>query len=464
MLLLFLTNFKWSRFDKAVILSLLAMALAIAFMVWRGDRVGARVVAISPAAGAADVSSQSDIRITFDQMMAVPNAGLPLEINPPVSGTISWDGPTLIFSPITPLKPDTTYTVSLTEHLASQNERAVLTPPAWQFQTRPARLIYVAPDTNNVDQLFVVNPFNDEILPVQLTHETVGVFDYDITVDGATVAYSALRNDGGSDLKAITMSDDQPSMLLECPEAICYGVSWTPDGQRLTYERRAILVAGTAPGPPRLWWLSVDTGETVIIFDDSQIIGYGAKWSPDGQWLSYVAPGSQGVQAYNVVDGRSFVIPSRMGSVAVWSPNSEALLVTDVQRSNDGGFAVHLLRARPESGELIDISGEGEAIEDTSPVWSPDGQWLALTRKTAGESMGKQVWLMRPDGSEARSLTDEPEAHHAFPAWSPDGRHLVYQRFPLKELNVQPAIWLMNIETGEARELIVPGNRPLWLP
>jgi TolB protein len=213
-----------------------------------------------------------------------------------------------------------------------------------------------------------------------------------------------------------------------------------------------------------LWWLSVDTGETVIIFDDSQIIGYGAKWSPDGQWLSYVAPGSQGVQAYNVVDGRSFVIPSRMGSVAVWSPNSEALLVTDVQRSNDGGFAVHLLRARPESGELIDISGEGEAIEDTSPVWSPDGQWLALTRKTAGESMGKQVWLMRPDGSEARSLTDEPEAHHAFPAWSPDGRHLVYQRFPLKELNVQPAIWLMNIETGEARELIVPGNRPLWLP
>jgi len=71
---------------------------------------------------------------------------------------------------------------------------------------------------------------------------------------------------------------------------------------------------------------------------------------------------------------------------------------------------------------------------------------------------------MRPDGSEARYLTSEPEIHHGLPVWSPDGRYLAFQRFPLKELSARPSIWLMDVETEEIRELVTPGNRPTWLP
>jgi Tol biopolymer transport system component len=212
-----------------------------------------------------------------------------------------------------------------------------------------------------------------------------------------------------------------------------------------------------------LWWLDLTTGETVPVFDDSQILGYGASWSPKGEWLSYVAPSSQGIQVYNVKDGRNLVIPSRMGGVAVWNPEGDTLLVPDIQRSNEG-FAVHLLRAKPGEGELVDISGEGQAVEDSSATWSPDGSWLVLTRKAAGASIGKQIWLMRPDSSEARYLTNEPDIHHGSPLWSPDGRYLAFQRFPLKEVNATPAIWLMDLETEESRELVAPGSRPTWLP
>jgi Tol biopolymer transport system component len=152
-----------------------------------------------------------------------------------------------------------------------------------------------------------------------------------------------------------------------------------------------------------------------------------------------------------------------MGGLAVWSPRGDGLLVADIQRQEEG-FAVHLLKADPTNGQLVDLSGQDANVEDSSPVWSPDGGWIAFTRKVAGASMGKQIWLMHPDGSEAHYLTNDTDIHHGLPEWSPDSRYLLYQRYPLKELGAQPSMWLLDTQTGQNQELVAPGNRPTWLP
>ncbi|HKK08742.1 MAG TPA: S9 family peptidase, partial [Gemmatimonadota bacterium] len=40
----------------------------------------------------------------------------------------------------------------------------------------------------------------------------------------------------------------------------------------------------------------------------------------------------------------------------------------------------------------------------TDPAWSPDGRWIAFLA-SRGEDAPTQVWLIRPDGGEARPLT-----------------------------------------------------------
>jgi Tol biopolymer transport system component len=448
-------------FKPAYRLILVLVVLAL-ILIWYGDQIGGlQVVTVNPPEGATDVSTRTVMQVTFDQKIAALGSGFPLSISPPVSGTVRWEESTLAFVPSQALAPETTYTVTLTADVQSQQGRALNSPLTWQFRTGQPRILYVAPDEGGNDQLFVINPAGGQ--PTRLTQAALGVWDYSLSPDATTLIYGALRQDGGSDLWEMAADGSGAHLLLACPEAACGGAVWSPDGRRLVYERQNILAPGTTPDPPRLWWLDPATGETRPVFKDQQWFGYGARWSPDSNWLSYVAPGSQGVQVYNINDGHSLLIPSRIGGPAVWSPRGDALLVADIWQQEES-FGVHLLQVDPTSGQLTDLSGAKANVEDTSPIFSPDGAWIALTRKVAGAAMGKQLWLMRPDGSEAHYLTNDTNINHGPPQWSPDGRYLLYQRFPLKEPDAQPGVWLLDVESQRVREVITPGNRPMWLP
>lgn len=348
----------------------------------------------------------------------------------------------------------------LTALLAWANVRSASLPSL--FNSDEPSILYISwENENDFNQLYVIQP--DGRGRQQLTNEPGGILDYAISPDGRQIVYSARKTNGSADLWLISAQGGDRRQLLACPDATCTQAVWSPDGRRLVYERRNIPVPGAPPGPPRLWWLDSQSGETLAVFQDNQWLGLGARFSPDGRWLSYIAPVNQEIQVYNLETGASLIIPSKTGEPATWSLDSASLLVSEMQFQGER-FAIHLFRAYLADASLSNLSGRNLDTNDGLPVYSPDGEWIAFGRKKPRAPMGKQLWLMRPDGSEVTAMTENPDIHYGKPAWSPDGRQIVMQGYLLAEPGAQPTLWLLDVASGEMQEIVSPGIQPAWLP
>lgn len=333
-------------------------------------------------------------------------------------------------------------------------------------------IVYLGWDENEQIQVYRQS-LGDE--SKQVTTVEAGVFEYAVAPDGETIAYSTMVVDGSSSLRQIGIDGRGSRLLLMCEQAVCGQIVWADDNRRLIYEKRPIGDDGI-PGSTYLWWLDTETGETQTVLEDQNARGTGARFSPDGQWLSYVSPEEQGAILYHLTDGRSHFVADEIGVPAAWSPAGDQVIVPNLdlviihgedgddhlQHAHEYETATHLFAFNMEDGEVENISGDLR-VEDSAPAWSPDGEWIAFGRRFAGTSAGRQLWLMNSDGSDQQVLLDDPGITYGPPSWSPDGRYLLFQQFVLDDAGGDPGIWLLDIESGQAIEMIAGAMQPAWL-
>ncbi len=324
---------------------------------------------------------------------------------------------------------------------------------------RELRLAYVGWDASGQMQLFVYSA--ESLTTTQLTHETARILDYAPAPDGSVIVYSRQRPDGGSDLWQLHLPQGEAELFVACPDALCHNGVWSPDSQRLVYEPPPLAPTATSPGPSVLWWAAAATGQTVPLFDNPADQSLGARFSPDGRWISFVAPDRQEIQLYELATGRLLLMPSQTGEPGAWSPDSQRFLFTQFHTQGEA-LTGHIIRAGLTDQTVVDLSGEAW-VDDGAPSWSPDGQWIAFGRKIPRAAVGQQLYLISPDGRQTRQLTDEPTLYHGPPVWSADSQYLAFQQYNLTT-QADPAICLLHCPPPALRQVAAAGIWPAWLP
>src|SRR5262249_972327 len=94
-------------------------------------------------------------------------------------------------------------------------------------------------------------------------------------------------------------------------------------------------------------------------------------------------------------------------------------------------------------------------IEDSSPCWSPDGQWICYAGKKDGH---RALFKVPADGGEPQRISTSGVSSPSEPDWSPDGKWIVFTaQMGDFELCVVPA-------GGGTATVLVTGEDASWAP
>jgi TolB protein len=171
--------------------------------------------------------------------------------------------------------------------------------------------------------------------------------------------------------------------------------------------RLALYYTSYARGNPDIFYHSLSSGQRRVVAGYSGL-NTSAAVSPDGAKVA--------------------MILSKAGSPNVWVCNADG---TNLKRLTTG-------------------------IEDSSPCWSPNGDWICFATKKAER---RRLAKVPTGGGEVQYLNTTGAANPTEPDWSPDGKWIAFTRMAGDfDICVMPA------DGSLAPTALVAGQNPSWAP
>ncbi|MBL0940321.1 MAG: S9 family peptidase [Gemmatimonadaceae bacterium] len=295
--------------------------------------------------------------------------------------------------------------------------------------------------------------------------------DVQISPDGQQLLYVRQQVDSLRDkrLRSIWIANTDGSQHRQLIEGTAETAPrWSPDGARVLYR-------SVRDGQTQLWTLTVATGQTAKITTATRAPS-GGVWSPDGRQVAYTAlvPDALPAIANNIAPptGATWTAPARAfdkliyrfdgvgemergwsqlfvvdvatgqtkqltrgayhvgggggrgPGVPAWSPDGRTILISVNRRAD--------FEIENTDTEVLAVDAGTGAVRalterfgpDNRPVMSPDGQWIAFTgyddRRLGYQN--HELYVMRADGSNRRSLTASLDRSVGSPVWAEDSR------------------------------------------
>ncbi|MCJ7623835.1 MAG: hypothetical protein MUO76_10055 [Anaerolineaceae bacterium] len=372
-----------------------------------------------------------------------------------------WEDQILYIWPIGLLSPGQ-YSVTIMRAVDLEGQD-IIEPCNYTIEVRDPEVVYIAPLSAG-SELWRRKPGQKE--SVQITFTEGNVIDFDISLDGERLVFSARNGDGGIDIWQTDRDGNRFKRLLDCGTAYCEEPDWSPDGKKIAYS---YLVPGdNSSRYKKIWIYDFDTEiSQPLRAEKNQCLGITPRWSPDGKKIAFYDDHAERIVVYFFELNHLLILPANSGDMGSWSQDGQKMYFNHVYKTEFDAYVVmYEMDFEQNRYYRSPLNGILERKYYSIPEETYDGEWIALGEQCAciHGVPTKQIWLTKPDGSDVFQITNEMQYTNTAYHWDPEGKMLAFQRYELGSSKSLPDVLIWIREKDEFLVVASDAGHPEWLP
>ncbi|MCJ7729460.1 MAG: PEGA domain-containing protein [Sedimentisphaerales bacterium] len=198
--------------------------------------------------------------------------------------------------------------------------------------------------------------------------------------------------------------------------------TFTPDGECLIFS------SNRTRANPTLWRIKVDGGGGITNITNTLAEDYSPSVSPDSNFVAYASnpPDAEEPQIWTINSNGTLPTQLREGqSPRISPPDGGKIMFVRIDKLSK---KKQIWVMNPNGSEETQLTQNSE-YDAENPAWSPDGKWIVFDADEGLDSQKRQnydVWLMAADGSKKTQLTTNGSWDDS-PCWDHTGRFIYFR-------------------------------------
>lgn len=236
----------------------------------------------------------------------------------------------------------------------------------------------------------------------------------------------AYAHAGGGDrfqIYTVTATGKHRRPLTRSRRFSSYDPAYSPSGRRIAFVRDF--------RQSDLWTMNADGTHRRPLTSTAAVDEIEPAWSPDGKELAFAVDRPSAQHGIWIVgaDGRNRKQLTTGDDVRPsWSPDGAEIAFERLNQSPSTGAFTEIDIVPAAGGPTMTLTND-PGSNDLSPSWSPEGGKILFSSDRGvdpASAVQVDLWVMSADGSDVQQVTNTPSRDERDPAWSPDGRWIVY--------------------------------------